>query len=180
MKRVSPSLLSTLSLVSLGAMAQSPAPPLTVVEPGGVPADSYYRELKLKPTAAKPPTPSTPVSPPTRPTHSYSEADALPVKSPQLSPGTVEKRAIRAPGLVPFFIVGNDARSRMWLREHYAQLRALGAAGMVVNVDTLEELRSLRLLAPDLTLAPSQGDDIAQRLDLSHYPALITSTAIEQ
>ena len=178
MNRGSPFLLSALSLVSLCAVAQSP-PPLTVVEPGGVPADSYYRELKLKPTA-KPPITAPPATTPTRPTRPFSEADALPVKSPQLSPGTVQKRTIRAPGLVPFFIIGNDARSRAWLREHSEQLRELGAAGIVVNVDTLEELRSLRRLAPDLTLSPSHGDDIAQRLDLSHYPVLITSTAIEQ
>ncbi|WP_431521391.1 PFL_4695 family integrating conjugative element protein [Blastomonas fulva] len=59
-------------------------------------------------------------------------------------------------------------------------MRELGAVGLVVNVESMAALVELRHLAPGLTLAPASGDDLAQRLDLRHYPVLITSTGIEQ
>jgi hypothetical protein len=36
------------------------------------------------------------------------------------------------------------------------------------------------MLAHGLTLSAVSGDDLAGRLQLQHYPALITSTGIEQ
>ena len=41
-------------------------------------------------------------------------------------------------------------------------------------------LARLRALAPGLPLAPVASDDLADRLGLRHYPALITATGIEQ
>ena len=162
-----------LCLPAAYAAAETRAP-LIVVERGGVPADAYYHGLKLTP-AAKPPSSHSPAQ-----LQPFTEESALPVRSVRLTPGVVTKRAIHAPGLTPLFIVGNDARSRQWIRAHYEQLRTLGAAGIVVNVGSLDELNNLRRLAPALLLSPSAGDDLAQRLDLAHYPVLITSTAIEQ
>lgn len=77
------------------------------------------------------------------------------------------------------FLIGDDARSRVWLREHLSKLRALQAVGFVVQVESEDALQSLRRLAPDLKLVPASGDDLAQRLGLHHYPVLITATAIE-
>src|SRR5690606_19078802 len=110
----------------------------------------------------------------------FSEADMLPVRSTWLSPGDVARRTIEAPGMPPFFLVGDDARSRDWLRQRAPRLRELNAVGLVVNVDSAGTLAALRALAPGLSLAPTPGDDLAARLGLSHYPALITATGIEQ
>jgi integrating conjugative element protein (TIGR03765 family) len=77
------------------------------------------------------------------------------------------------------FLLGDDERSRAWLRSHVETLRALHAVGFVVQVDSEAALQSLRQLAADLTLTPASGDDLAQRLGLTHYPVLITATAIE-
>jgi len=104
----------------------------------------------------------------------------LPVRSSKLTPGTVTRRAIEAPGLRPFFIVGDDENSENWLRRHAASLRERGAVGLVVNVETLDALNRLRMLVPDMPLSPVSGDDLAERLGLRHYPALITATGIEQ
>jgi len=104
----------------------------------------------------------------------------LPVKSALLSPGSVERRPIQAPGLQPLFLVGDDELSRTWLRQHAASLLELNAVGLVVNFDSAEGLARLRELAPGLTLSPVSGDDLAQRLELRHYPVLITATGIEQ
>ncbi|WP_431819419.1 integrating conjugative element protein [Burkholderia sp. F1] len=156
------------------AAAQSPASSLIVVEDrGGSAALPYYEALAPQADASSPQ--RGPGSP-----HRYSEADMLPVRSTRLTPGAVEQRSIQAPGLAPLFLIGDDDRSRAWLSHRKATLLKLGAAGLVVSVETAAALQALRALAPGLTLAPVAADDLAQRLNLSHYPVLITATGIEQ
>lgn len=104
----------------------------------------------------------------------------LPVRSPKLSPGQVEKRALQMPGLKPFFLVGEDITSLNWLTAHAQRLTELGAAGLVVDVTDIGALQRIQSLVPTLTVMPVSGDDIAERLQLSHYPVLITATALEQ
>jgi integrating conjugative element protein (TIGR03765 family) len=108
------------------------------------------------------------------------EAQMLPVRSLRLSPGDEPRRVIRAPGLAPFFLVGDDDRSRAWLKQQGAALQRMQAMGLVVNVAEPQALARLRRLAPDLKLLPVSGDDLAQRLGIHHYPLLITADGIEQ
>ncbi|MBO9333119.1 integrating conjugative element protein [Achromobacter pulmonis] len=163
---------------ALPAFAQAQSQPLIVVEDrGGASALPYYEALDLQPRADQtPPRIEIPLPPAGR----ASEADMLPVRSAQLSPGEVPRRVIQAPGLTPFFLIGDDPRSRAWLRQRASALRELGALGLVVNVESADALAALRGLADGLTLAPVSGDDLAGRLGLRHYPVLITATGIEQ
>lgn len=126
--------------------------------------------LSALPVAAEPAPRSTP----------YSEADMLPVHSVTLTPGEVRRRTHLAPGLPALFLIGDDPRSQVWLRERLPTLQRLKAIGLVVQVDSLARLEKLRKLAPGLTLSPASADDLAQRLKLEHYPVLITAGAIEQ
>ncbi len=153
------------------------SPPLIVVEDhGGVSALPYYEALDLQPAT----TPQTPLTEaPRPPPRRFSEADMLPVRSARLAPGEVQPRAIQAPGLTPLFLVGDDDRSRAWLRAHAPRLRELHARGLVVNVETADALATLRSLAPGLTLVPVSADDLAERLGLHSYPVLISATGIE-
>ena len=154
------------------------AQPLVVVEDaGGVSALPYYRALNLQANRNTPP--PAPLEAPAPPTP-YSEADLLPVRSTLLTPGTVERRVIEAPGLHPLFLVGDDERSRQWLGQRGDVLRELGAIGLVVNVDSPSALDELRRSAPGLVLSPVSADDLARRLGIRHYPVLITATGIEQ
>ena len=73
-----------------------------------------------------------------------------------------------------------DPRSHTWLQQRLPDLQRLGAAGLVVNVESAATLQALRDSAPGLSLTPVPGDDLAQRLGLRGYPVLITATAIEQ
>ncbi|HHT8996819.1 TPA: integrating conjugative element protein [Burkholderia cenocepacia] len=172
----------TASVLALGLLAsttvhaQNATSPLIVVEDrGGISALPYYQALN--PQDAGSPTPPAPAS---RIGNSAdAEAAMLPVHSTRLSPGDEPRRVIRAPGLTPLFLVGDDDRSRAWLRQHQTKLRDLQAVGLVVNVVSVEALASLRRLAPGLVLSPASADDLAQRLGIRHYPVLITATGIE-
>lgn len=104
----------------------------------------------------------------------------LPVRTERMTPGTLAPRVLDAPGLTPFFLVGDDERSIAWLRRMGPFLRERNAVGLVVNVQTTEALARLRSVGAGLELAPVSADDLAERLNLQHYPALITSTGIEQ
>lgn len=160
-------------------------PPLIVVEnAGGASAKPYYQALQLpgNPPALTTPAPTASAlaqanAPP--PARRLSEADLLPVRSTLLSPGDAARRALEAPGLRPLFLIGDDPRSRNWLRQRLPALRALGAAGLVVNVESEAALQSLRALAGGTPLSPAPGDDLAQRLGIRHYPVIITATSIE-
>jgi integrating conjugative element protein (TIGR03765 family) len=159
------------------------APKLVVVEDhGGASALPYYQHLnpqgssqstKASPATAAPQGPSITSA-------AAAEASMLPIRSDLLTPGKEPSRVIRAPGLSPVFLIGEDQLSVTWLKQRAADLQAMQAVGLVVNVTDAKNLAALRALAPRITFAPVSGDDIAQRLDLHHYPVLITATGIEQ
>ncbi|MFV0277315.1 MAG: integrating conjugative element protein [Parahaliea sp.] len=152
---------------------------IVVEDRGGVSALPYYQVLDLPPRGTPPDQPAH-AQVPEPSAQPFSEADMLPVKSALLSPGRVERRSIQAAGLQPLFLVGDDELSRSWLRQRADTLQALRAVGLVVNIDTADGLARLRDLAPGLILSPASGDDLAQRLEIRHYPVLITATGIEQ
>ncbi|CDG90240.1 integrating conjugative element protein [Xenorhabdus bovienii] len=108
------------------------------------------------------------------------EAAMLPVKTPELTPGKVANRALQLPGIGALFLIGNDPDSRQWLSQNAARLKKLHAVGLIVNVREMAGLQSLRVLAPDLLLSPASGTELARRLQLQHYPVLITETALSQ
>ena len=168
-----------LMLLTILPLASRAGVPLIVVEDrGGASAMPYYEALNLKPRdngAARSPIPMPQV-----PATPADEAAMLPVRSAKLTPGTVARRVIEAPGLRPFVVIGDDKASRDWLQRHAGSLHERGAVGLVVNVETAQTLARLRALAPGVPLAPVAGDDLAERLGLRHYPALITATGIEQ
>lgn len=110
----------------------------------------------------------------------YSEEEFLPVRSTALSPGSVQRRTLSASGLPAFFLVGDDLFSRSWLKRRLSTLTKLNAVGLVVNVESQAALMSLRDIAPGVALSPVSADDLAQRLNIQHYPVLITADRIEQ
>jgi integrating conjugative element protein (TIGR03765 family) len=104
----------------------------------------------------------------------------LPVRSSHLSPGQITSRALNMPGLRPFFLVGEDTHSLAWLRQRATELQEIGAAGLAVEVTDTEALARIRAAAPGITILPVNGNDIATRLQIEHYPVLITATSLDQ
>ncbi len=107
-------------------------------------------------------------------------AALLPIQSPGLTPGSVQARSHDRPFTRPFFLIGSDARSRQWLQDYRDQLKKIGAVGMLVQADTVDDLRTIAELADGLSILPASGSDIAKALGVSHYPVLISAHGIEQ
>ena len=110
----------------------------------------------------------------------YSKGSVLPVATPELTPGMVEPRALKLPGIGAMFLIGDDGQSQEWLSRNAERLSHRGAVGMVVNVSSSASLQQLRQIAPALQLAPVSGSDLAHRLKLEHYPVLITEHSLSQ
>ncbi|VVN69956.1 hypothetical protein PS726_00343 [Pseudomonas fluorescens] len=104
----------------------------------------------------------------------------LPVHSAHLTPGVVPRRALSLPGITPLFLVGQDPSSLEWLSQHAQALQDLSAGGLVVEVADAQALHRIQAAAPGLSIWPVSGDDIAKRLELEHYPVLITPSGLEQ
>ena len=104
----------------------------------------------------------------------------LPIRSPGLTPGQVKAHSHHRPFTRPFFLIGSDVRSRKWLQTHRNRLKEIGAVGMLVQADTVENLRVIATLAEGLSILPASASDIAEALGITHYPVLITPHGIEQ
>jgi len=92
----------------------------------------------------------------------------------------VPHRTLNLPGITPLFLVGHDDESLEWLSRHAQTLQSLNASGLAVEVADAQALRRIQAAAPGLNIWPVSGDDIAERLELEHYPVLITPTGLEQ
>ena len=118
---------------------------------------------------------------PTKPQLGAADPEAwLPVQSPGLTPGSVQTRSHDRPFARPFFLIGSDARSRRWLKDYRNRLKEIGAVGMLVQADTLDDLHAIARLADGLSILPASASDIAKALGISHYPVLISTHGIEQ
>ena len=121
-----------------------------------------------------------------RPAKSYPKLGAadiqslLPIRSPGLTQGFVQSRKFNRPFARPFFLIGSDQYSRQWLIKHRDRLKAIGAVGMLVQADTINDLQAIARLAGGLPVTPASGADIAKALGVLHYPVLVTSQGIEQ
>lgn len=104
----------------------------------------------------------------------------LPIRSPGLTPGIVQPENHDRPFSQPFFLIGSDALSRQWLLDNRDRLKEVGAVGMLVQAETMDDLRIIAGLAEGLSIMPASATDIAESLKISHYPVLITAHGIEQ
>lgn len=105
----------------------------------------------------------------------------LPIRTQSMKPGKVEYRPHHLPHFqIPFFIFGSDDFSKSWLEERREQLLELKAIGLLVEAESERDVRDMRALTEGLWVFSTSGDDVANEIDLFHYPALISKTGIEQ
>ncbi|MDE0412560.1 MAG: integrating conjugative element protein [Gammaproteobacteria bacterium] len=112
----------------------------------------------------------------------------LPVRSPGLQPGALVD-TVPAPGVRtrlaqanprPFFLVGSDPFSLRWLVANAKTLRETGAAGLLVQAETVEDVRRVGEAGWELSITPGSGNDLARALGIRRYPILITRDGFMQ
>lgn len=163
------------TVASITSISQAENQLIVVSDQGGSSALPYYKTLNIQDNSR-----SLKKIPAVK-IHPITAMDTLPIVSNKLSPGKVETKVINANGLIrPFFMIGDDDLSVTWLKQRAPALEKLQAVGLVVNVKSSSNFNNLQKLVPSLMILPTSGDDIADRLGLSHYPVLVTATAIEQ
>jgi integrating conjugative element protein (TIGR03765 family) len=104
----------------------------------------------------------------------------LPIDSLGLTPGPVKRRPLNRRFARPFFLIGSDRFSRQWLARHRDRLLEIGAVGMLVQAETVHDLRVIAGLAEGLSILPASAADIAEALGLVHYPVLVSGQGMEQ
>ena len=125
--------------------------------------------------------PPVPRADPHRPSLGGADLDRLlPISSPGLTPGKVERRHLDLKFARPFFLIGSDPASRYWLATHRDEFLRIGAVGMLVQAETVDDLRAIAALSGGLPILPASASDIAEALVLSHYPVLVSNQGIEQ
>ncbi len=104
----------------------------------------------------------------------------LPIRSPGLTPGKLTPRAHPVPFARAFFLIGPDAFSKRWLKQHRKALKQMGAVGLLVEATSLGDLRAIAKLADGLSITPASGSDIAKAIGIRHYPVGISAGRIWQ
>ena len=71
----------------------------------------------------------------------------------------------------PMFIVGYDPVSINWLKANKNLLSEKKAIGLVVNVETKEQMEALQaIVGGRVMMQPTPGDRLAEHLKIRHYP----------
>lgn len=105
----------------------------------------------------------------------------LPVRTPEMTPGLVAAKRIDQHHLSrPLFLLGSDDRSKRWLHQYREKLIQAQAVGMIVNVETKQELNELERIGRGLKMVAAPGSQLAKELGITHYPILISEFRIEQ
>jgi len=109
------------------------------------------------------------------------ELSLFPLISTAITPGKENTRFVDLHMLTqPFFIVGSEPRSQIWIIENRDRLRKLQARGLLVEALDHEDLKLIRSIAKGFTIVPAKGEPFAEKLNLKHYPVLITDCSIGQ
>jgi integrating conjugative element protein (TIGR03765 family) len=79
----------------------------------------------------------------------------------------------------PLFIIGYDPVSIQWLSNNREFLASNNAVGLVVSVQTVEQMNELqRIAGKGITMQPSPGDRLAEHMRIRHYPFYMDSHGV--
>ena len=104
----------------------------------------------------------------------------FPVVSTRLAAGEFAASSLRLPNNQllpqPLFVIGDDERSKAWLKQWSRALIQLGALGFVVNVADADGFKALMRLADGVRLSPSDGTWLQDQLGAvgaTSYPLIV-------
>ncbi len=75
----------------------------------------------------------------------------------------------------PIAVIGNDELSLAWLRLNVEELKRIKVMVLVTEVDSMDQFRAIRSLAPDLQMMPLRADHMLKSVGVSVYPIVLTA-----
>lgn len=114
------------------------------------------------------------------PRYTKKSIQRFPVTTSLIKVGKVKNRKIenRMPRAV--CVVGDDKRSKRWIKKNRSKLKSINALCIVVNVKSKTRLQSIKALAPNVEFQALNGDIFAKQLRIKHYPFLLNKENIRQ
>lgn len=115
--------------------------------------------------------------------HNMLKNPYLPVITKNMTVGPIsdsEAKEIRYEMLQKaLFIVGYDPVSMNWMRQNKELLSEKGAIGLVVNIETKEQLAEMRnIVGEEVILQPTPGDSLAEHVNIRHYPFYVDNQGV--
>ena len=105
----------------------------------------------------------------------------LPIETPSMKPGKIMAKTKNNGFLQKaLFLVGSDSTSKSWLVKNRENLKKIGAVGLLIQADSVEDIKTMQRLANGLKMIPASAESIAKELGLTHYPILISKDRVEQ
>ncbi len=114
------------------------------------------------------------------PRYTKKSIQRFPVTSSMLSAGKVKNRKIKNRMPRAVCVVGDDKRSKRWIKKNHLELKSANALCMVVNVKSKSHFQSIKALAPNVEFQALNGDIFAKQLGIKHYPFLLNKENIRQ
>lgn len=180
-------IVMTLSLIGMPSVAVTDdiysrgdrhAKPLKIIFKGErtIDAAPYYRRITLKEKEYQQATQYRSAAKSLNPLRAepVSLQEWFPIKTPSMHPG--EPVRYESNHLYrPFFILGMDDYSVGWLRQHFHQLAAMQAYGVVVQASDWNAWLQMKAeaLRQGITLVVMSGESLSKMYGISRYPALI-------
>jgi len=104
----------------------------------------------------------------------------FPITTTMLSVGKVKNRKIKNRMSRAVCVVGDDKRSKKWIKNNRSKLNSINALCIVINVKSKKRFQSIKTLAPNVDFQASNGNVFAKQLNIKHYPFLLNKTLISQ
>lgn len=77
-------------------------------------------------------------------------------------------------------IIGDDERSKTWLKDNAGELGRMATVVFVTNVENHEAFMKIRNLAPKLHMQPLDVTEVGKKLNINTYPIMVTKKGIFQ
>lgn len=174
---------SMLLFALIGAQKTIAEPKIIGEEAGTIETDSYKRQYNslIEKTQTRDYRLAY-KNPQTTESKELSWSTLLPIKSEKMKPGIF--KSIKAPGKKasqkPYCIIGYDKYSFEWIRQVKDLLIKENAVCFIVSVENEKQLKKLREAITPVPWQLLHGDELATRLGISIYPALVSKLGIEQ
>lgn len=114
------------------------------------------------------------------PRYTKKSIQQFPVASTMLTAGRAQSKRIKNTIPRAICVVGDDLRSKKWIKANAKTLQSINALCIVVNVESKHRFEAIKDLAPKVEFQALNGNILAKTYNVKHYPFLLNKDTIQQ